>query len=299
MSIILPDNLPATQTLSDEGCSVIRKSRMDKGAFGFLKIGLLNLMPDKITTETQFARLLGSNLYPIEMRLFRLKSHTAKCCSSAHLDVFYKPFDKNYARDLDALIITGAPVEHPDFSEVPYWQSLQGAMDIAACHVPETLGVCWGAMALAYHHHGVGTVMRSSKAFGCIDHTVTEPKCPLVFGIEKKSKIPVNRWTMIQQAEIDKRAELKTLMTGAVGEPSIIRDRKTNSTYVLNHFEYDDDTLANEYHRDNAKGIPIQTPIDYFVSADTTKIPPNTWRSNARVFYANWLNQIFCRTKHK
>ncbi|MEL7178611.1 MAG: homoserine O-succinyltransferase [Pseudomonadota bacterium] len=293
MPVILPPDLPATQILKKEGRTVLRSEEMDAQRPKPLRIGLLNLMPDKIATETQFARLLGGNPYPVKLSLFRIRDHTSKTCSATHLQRHYRIFDLSAAQSLDGLIITGAPVEHLDYGRVSYWPSLIEAMDLAAAHVPETLAVCWGAMALAFHHHGLKKHLRTSKAFGCVRHMVDDPASPLVFGIQDGCRVPVSRWTTLSQIEIDRHGALSTLMTGAVGGPSVIRDDAHRATYVLNHFEYDHDTLAKEYARDLANDVPIKLPQGYFPNDDPTARPLNVWESTGRILYANWLNMIF------
>lgn len=293
MPVILPPDLPATQILKQEGRTVLRSDEMDARRPEPLRIGLLNLMPDKVATETQFARLLGGNPYPVELSLFRIRDHDPKTCCAMHLERHYSTFDLSAAQSLDGLIITGAPIEHLDYGSVSYWPSLIEAMDLAAEYVPETLAVCWGAMALAFHHHGLKKHLRTSKAFGCVRHMVDDPASPLVFGIQDGCRVPVSRWTFLSQTEIDRHRALSTLVTGSVGGPSVVRDDVHRATYVLNHFEYDHDTLAREYARDLANGVPIKLPEGYFPNDDPTARPSNVWESTGRILYANWLNMIF------
>lgn len=299
MPVILPPDLPATQILKQEGRTVFRSDGMDNRRAKSLRIGLLNLMPDKIATETQFARLLGGNPYPVDLRLFRIRNHNSKTCCAMHLERHYTTFDPPAAKQLDGLIITGAPVEYLEYDSVSYWPALIEVMDLATEYVPETLAVCWGAMALAFHHHGLKKHLRTTKAFGCVQHIVNDPESPLVFGIEDGCRVPVSRWTSLSQTEIDRHRDLSTLMTGAVGGPCIVRDAPRRATYVLNHFEYDHDTLAKEYARDLADGVPIQMPQGYFPDNDPTACPSNVWASSGRILYANWLNMIFLQTERK
>jgi len=298
MPVILPNGLPAAQILRTEGRSVFSANKGSYLNFDHLKVGLLNLMPDKKTTETQFARLLGSTPYPVEMRLFRLVDQPSKNCCPLHMSKHYRSFERRFAKDLDALIITGAPVEHLDFNDVTYWDTLKEAMDLASQHIPETLGICWGAMALAYHHHGLEKVARTSKAFGCVEHRIHPRSSPLLFGMEDGCKIPVSRWTSLLQSDIDARPGLRTLMTGSIGGPCVIRDDVQHVTYFLNHLEYDSDTLAKEYERDRDKGIQIALPVSYFPLDDVSSEAPNVWFGSAKIFYANWLNLVHSKKQN-
>ena len=297
MTILLPKGLPAIEVLKGERRSVIETDQAMPYPQDPFRVGLLNLMPDKVTTETQFARLLAAPPFPVELKLLRLRTHMPKNCCEMHLGRYYEVFDREVIEDLDALIITGAPVEHLEFHEVSYWAELTQAMDLAASHSLEIMGVCWGAMALAFHFHGIKKQLHASKVFGCIEHSVEDPSSPIVFGIEQSCKVPISRWTSLSQDDIDRSHALTTLLTGAKGGPGVIRDHSAGATYVLNHFEYDHDTLAREYFRDLKSGVEINIPTGYFPEDNPNRIPKNVWQRSACILYANWLKHAYCRKR--
>lgn len=262
-----------------------------------LRIGLLNLMPKKIQTETQFARLIGATPLQIDFQLIRMSDHESRNTSAAHMEAFYRTFDEVEAtgEKFDGLLITGAPIEHLAFEDVTYWDELRRVMDWTQTHVNSTFGVCWGGMAMAYHFHGVPKHMLEAKAFGCFRHSNRAPSSPYLRGFSDELVMPVSRWTEMRAEEIEV-AGLKTLISSADVGPALVEDASHRALYVFNHFEYDSDTLKQEYDRDAEVGAPINVPINYYPGDDPTAAPLNRWRSHAHLLYGNWVNQIYQTT---
>jgi homoserine O-succinyltransferase/O-acetyltransferase len=299
MPITLPETLPAFDVLRDEGVMVMSPERAARQDIRPLRIGLLNLMPKKIQTETQFARLIGATPLQIDLQLIRMTEHQTKTTSATHMETFYRPFADVAAsgEKFDGLILTGAPIEHLDFEDVTYWDELRRVMDWTQTHVQSTFGVCWGGMALAYHFHGLPKYMLPAKAFGCFRHRNLAPASPLLRGFSDDFVLPVSRWTEMRQADID-RAGLTTLLTSDQTGPCMVDDPDHRSIYLINHLEYDSDTLKQEYDRDIAAGTPINVPANYFPDDNPAMPPMNRWRSHAHLLYGNWINEIYQSTPY-
>jgi len=212
MPITLPETLPAFTVLRNEGVMVMSPERAARQDIRPLRIGLLNLMPKKIATETQFARLIGATPLQIDFRLIRMTEHQTRNTAAEHMEAFYRPFRQVKAEKFDGLIITGAPVEHLPFDEVTYWDELCEVFDWTQSHVQSTFGVCWGGMAMIHHFHGVAKHLLPAKAFGCFRHRNLCPTSPYLRGFSDDFVIPVSRWTEMRQAEIDAAAGLVTLL---------------------------------------------------------------------------------------
>ena len=297
MPIKLPANLPAFDVLSREGVMVMSETRAARQDIRPLHIGLLNLMPKKIQTETQFARLIGSTPLQIELTLIRMTEHQTRNTASEHMEQFYRPFAEVAAsgEKLDGLIVTGAPIEHLPFEEVTYWSELRDVFDWTQGHVHSTFGVCWGGMAMAHHFHGVQKHMLSKKAFGLYKHRAVEPASPFLRGFSDELVVPVSRWTEMRRGETEE-AGLRTLLASDEVGPCLVEDPDRRALYIFNHLEYDSDTLKQEYDRDVAAGVPIEVPLDYYPEDDPSKMPPNRWRSHAHLLYGNWINEIYQST---
>ena len=295
MPITLPETLPAYEVLTREGVMVMSPDRAAHQDIRPLKIGLLNLMPKKIATENQFARLIGAGPLQIDFRLIRMTEHRAKTTASEHMAAFYKPFQKVKHEKFDGLIITGAPIEHLDFEDVTYWDEMKEVMDWTQTNVHSTFGVCWGGMAMLWYFHRVPKLALSAKAFGCFPQHNMAPASPYLRGFSDEFVIPVSRWTENSQADIQ-RAGLRTLLGSDVTGPCLIEDEKHRALYIFNHFEYDSGTLKEEYDRDVAKGTPINVPMNYYPGDDPSKPPMNRWRSHAHLLYGNWINEIYQTT---
>jgi homoserine O-succinyltransferase len=263
-----------------------------------LKIGLLNLMPKKIQTETQFARLIGATPLQIDLHLIRMSEHQTKTTAAEHMETFYRPFQEVKAEKFDGLIITGAPIEHLPFEAVTYWDEMREVMDWTQTHVHSTFGVCWGGMAMINHFHGVAKHQLPAKAFGCFRHGILAPASPYLRGFADEFVIPVSRWTEMRQAEIDAAPGLVTLLGSDRVGPCLVEDAGRRALYIFNHFEYDRDTLKQEYDRDIANGTPIGIPRDYYPDDDPAQAPLNRWRSHAHLLYGNWINEIYQSTPY-
>ncbi len=297
MPIKLPRALPAFDVLSREGVMVMGEDAASTQDIRPLRIALLNLMPKKIDTENQFARLIGATPLQIELTLLRMSEHQTKNTAAEHMAEFYKPFQDVKNEKFDGLIITGAPIEHLEFQDVTYWDELREVMDWTQTNVHSTFGVCWGGMAMINHFHDVKKHILDSKAFGCFRHINSEPNSPYLRGFSDDCVIPVSRWTEMKQDEID-AAGLTTLITSDEVGPALVEDVKHRALYIFNHFEYDSGTLKAEYDRDIASGTPINVPINYYPENDPTEQPLNRWRSHAHLLYGNWINQIYQSTKY-
>jgi homoserine O-succinyltransferase len=297
MPITLPQTLPAFDVLRAEGVMVMSPDRAAAQDIRPLRIGLLNLMPKKIQTETQFARLIGATPLQIDFHLIRMSEHQTKNTAAEHMETFYRPFAEVEAsgEKFDGLIITGAPIEHLAFEDVTYWAELTRVMNWTQSHVHSTFGVCWGAMAMLYHFHGIQKHMLPAKAFGCFVQQNLAPTSPYLRGFSDDLVIPVSRWTEERQDEID-AAGLRTLLGSADTGPCLVEDAAHRALYIFNHFEYDNETLKQEYDRDVANGTPINVPANYYPDDDPTKRPRNRWRSHAHLLYGNWVNELYQTT---
>ena len=296
MPIKIPANLPAHAVLSAEGVMVMDPSHADRQDIRPLRIALLNLMPLKIQTENQFARLIGATPLQIELTLLRMTSHQTKNTSSDHMEQFYQPFSAVRDEKFDGLIITGAPIEHLDFQDVTYWPEMVEVMNWTQSHVHATLGVCWGGMAMINYLHGVKKYELPQKAFGCFRHQNLEPSSPFLRGFSDDFVVPVSRWTEIKQDEISAVPGLKTLLGSSETGPCLVEDPAHRTLYLFNHFEYDSNTLKQEYDRDIANGTPINIPGHYYPRDDPSQTPLNRWRSHAHLLYGNWINEIYQTT---
>jgi homoserine O-succinyltransferase len=295
MPIKLPSALPAYDVLLREGVSVMEEEQASRQDIRPLRIALLNLMPKKIDTENQFARLIGATPLQIELSLIRMTEHQTRNTAASHMEEFYRPFSEVMDERFDGLIITGAPIEHLPFHEVTYWDELEQVFDWTQTHVHSTFGVCWGGMAMINHFHGVQKHLLDTKLFGCLRHHITDETSPYLRGFSDDCVVPVSRWTEMRQDEID-AAGLKTLITSRDAGPALVEDRGHRALYIFNHFEYDKGTLKAEYDRDVANGTPINIPANYFPDDDPSQPPQNRWRSHAHLLYGNWINEIYQTT---
>ncbi len=293
MPIKIPSTLPAYDVLTREGVMVLDEELAARQDIRPLRIALLNLMPQKIQTENQFARLIGATPLQIELTLLRMSDHQTRNTTAEHMESFYQPFEDITDQKYDGLIITGAPIEHMPFEEVTYWDELVRVMDWTQTNVHSTFGVCWGAMAMIHHFHGVKKHLLDAKAFGCFRHRNLAPASPFLRGFSDECVMPVSRWTEMRQAEVDAHAGLTTLLGSDEVGPCLIEDAAHRALYVFNHFEYDRDTLKQEYDRDVAAGTPINVPCNYYPNNDPAIMPVNRWRSHAHLLYGNWINEIY------
>ncbi len=298
MPIKIPADLPAFKVLTDEGVMVMSEALAERQDIRPLRIGLLNLMPKKIQTETQFARLIGATPLQIDLNLIRMTSHETRNTAAEHMEAFYRPFQEVRHERFDGLIITGAPIEHLPFEAVTYWDELVEVMEWTQTNVHSTLGVCWGGMAMIHHFHGVSKHMLPQKAFGCFRHANLHPSSPYLRGFSDDCVIPVSRWTEIRQPDVDGVPSLVTLLGSEEVGPCLIEDVTHRALYIFNHFEYDSQTLAEEYRRDVESGQATDVPRDYYPGDDLSRAPLNRWRSHAHLLYGNWINQIYQTTPY-
>ena len=295
MPITLPKNLPAYGVLRNEGVMVMPQDAASRQDIRPIRIGLLNLMPKKIQTETQFARLIGATPLQIDFQLIRMTEHQTKNTAAEHMAAFYRPFQEVRGEKFDGLVITGAPIEHLPFEEVTYWDELTEVMDWTQTNVHSTFGVCWGGMAMAYHFHGVPKHMLDHKAFGCFRHRNLTPSSPYLRGFSDDFIIPVSRWTEMRKDEME-AAGLKVLLGSEEVGPCLVEDAGHRALYIFNHFEYDSGTLKEEYDRDVANGTPINVPRNYYPDDDPAQAPLNRWRSHAHLLYGNWVSEMYLTT---
>ena len=296
MPIKIPSNLPAHSVLSSEGIMVMDPSQADRQDIRPLRIALLNLMPQKIQTENQFARLIGATPLQIEFTLIRMSAHQTKNTAASHMEEFYRTFNMVRDEKFDGLIITGAPIEHLDFEEVTYWDEMVEVINWTQTNVHSTFGVCWGGMAMINHFHGIQKHMLNKKAFGCFRHQNIAPSSPYLRGFSDDFVIPVSRWTEMREDEIKGAFGLKVLLRSEETGPCLVEDSAHNALYIFNHFEYDSTTLKQEYDRDVANGTETNIPGNYYPQDDPSLVPQNRWRSHAHLLYGNWINEIYQTT---
>ena len=297
MPIKLPADLPAFDVLTREGVMVVSEDAAARQDIRPLRIGLLNLMPKKIQTENQFARLIGATPLQIEFSLIRMSEHQARNTAAEHMETFYRPFSEVEAtgEKFDGLIITGAPIEHLDYEDVTYWQELTRVFDWTQTNVHSTFGVCWGGMAMIHHFHGVPKHLLAAKAFGAVRHRNLAPASPYLRGFSDDMVIPVSRWTELKREEITATG-LSILIDSDTTGPCLVEDPAHRALYIFNHLEYDSGTLKEEYDRDIEAGKTINVPANYYPDDNPALPPQNRWRSHAHLLYGNWLNEIYQTT---
>ena len=296
MPIKVPNGLPAVKTLKDENIFVMTHKRAAKQDIRPLKILLLNLMPKKIETETQFARLLGNTPLQVEMEMMYTTSHKSKNTSEEHLLAFYKTFDEIKDNKYDGMIITGAPVENMEFEEVEYWDELCKIMEWSKSHVTSTFHICWGAQAGLYYHYGIQKHPLPKKCFGVYPHKVDYKRSILFRGFDDTFMAPQSRHTTVYAEEIKKVKGLKILASSKETGVYAVSTNKGKQIFVTGHSEYDKDTLKNEYLRDMEKGLEIDIPKNYFPNDDPSKEPIVSWRAHANLLFSNWLNYFVYQT---
>lgn len=290
MPVILPQALPASRYLSEENVFVMTPERASSQDIRPLEILVLNLMPTKIVTETQIARLLANSPLQIHLTFLQTASYKSKNTAEDHLQAFYATAETVRDRYFDGMIITGAPVETLEFDEVDYWEELQWIFDWSREHVFSTLHVCWGAMAGLWHHFGIRKTPLSAKLFGVFEHKVVRPNNPLVRGFDDVFLAPHSRHTGIDLGDVARATDLRILAQSEVTGPYLMSTDNGRQIFVTGHPEYDRLTLDAEYKRDVAKGLEIAVPQNYYPDDDPTQMPLFKWRSHAHLLYHNWLN---------
>lgn len=290
MPLNIPDNLPASEVLIKENIFIMHESRAISQDIRPLKIGILNLMPTKMTTEVQLLRLLGNTPLQIDITLLHSQTYESKNVSSEYLNTFYKTFDDIKDQKFDGFIITGAPVELMDFEEVAYWDELKEIMDWTKENVTSTLHICWGAQAGLYHHYGVPKYPLDKKMFGVFKHTLNRNDLQLIRGFDDVFLIPHSRHTEILREDIEKVDSLEIISESEVSGVYMVISKDGKEIYLTGHSEYDAETLKAEYDRDVREGRPIEIPVNYYPEDDPSKKPLLTWRGHANLLFSNWLN---------
>ena len=296
MPIKIPNRLPATATLTEENIFVMTETRAVKQDIRPLQILLLNLMPTKIETETQLARVLGNTPLQIELELIAPAGHNSKNTSQSHIQTFYKTFAEVRHRFFDGFVITGAPVEMLRFEEVDYWEELCEMMEWSKTHVHSTLHICWGAQAGLYYHFGIPKRVLPEKLFGVFRHTVEDPNYILFRGFDDEFWVPHSRYTTVDRADVEAVVDLKVLAASPEAGIYAVKTDRGRQVFLMGHAEYDRDTLKREYLRDQAAGLGTALPRNYFPDDDPARTPPVVWRSCAHLLYSNWLNYCVYQT---
>ena len=296
MPIKIPNLLPATGTLLEENIFVMTETRAITQDIRPLHILMLNLMPTKIVTETQIARLIGNSPLQVELELLQTATHKATHTSEEHMLAFYKTFEEVKDKRYDGLIITGAPVEQMEFEEVAYWEELCEIMEWSKTHVTSTLHICWGAQAGLYYHYGIKKYPLEKKLFGVFPHTADHKKSMLFRGFDDVFMVPHSRHTTCKREDIERIEGLKIVASSEEAGVYACMTKRGRQIFVTGHSEYDADTLKKEYLRDKNLGLPIEVPKNYFPGDDDTLEPRVTWRSSANLMYYNWLNYFVYQT---
>lgn len=294
MPIRIPDHLPARKTLEHEGVVVMDSSRAARQDIRPLRIGLLNLMPNKERTETQFSRLIGSTPLQIDLTLVRVTDHKSKNTAEDYLTTFYKTWEEVKQETFDGFIITGAPIAHIPFEEVQYWKEMIEIMEWTKTNVHHTMFICWGAQAALHHFHGVKRYRMPKKAFGVFRHRIVNPRSPFLRGLSDSPMVPVSRYNDIDRTTVGKNLEI--LIDNAEIGICMLGDKKHRALYMLNHWEYDNRSLADEYERDVKAGLNPDLPVNLYPNGDTTAEPENRWRSHGHLLFQNWINEIYQTT---
>lgn len=290
MPIKIPNRLPAVKRLESENIFVMTETRAVKQDIRPLRLMFVNLMPTKITTETQILRYLSNTPLQIEIDFVHMKTHESKNTTKEHLLTFYKTFDQVKEKKFDGMIITGAPVENMEFEEVDYWDELCEIMEWSKSHVTSTFHICWGAQAGLYYHYGIKKHPLKEKMFGVFEHNVNRTTSKLMRGFDNSFYVPHSRHTTILREDIEKVPKLEILSESNEAGVYIVFTKAGKQIFVTGHSEYDANTLHDEYMRDIEKGLDINMPKNYYPNDDVTKPPMMRWRSHASLLYSNWLN---------
>ena len=290
MPLRLPNKLPAIDFLKKENIFVLDELRASTQDIRPLRICILNLMPLKITTETDLIRLLSNSPLQLELHLMKVKAHTSKNTPVEHMKAFYRDFETMREEKFDGMIITGAPVEHLAFEEVNYWNEMMEIMDWCRTHVTSTLYICWAAQAGLYHHYGIPKYSLDEKMFGIFPQTPTDASLPLFRGFDDKFNMPHSRHSEIRREDLEKRPELRIIAESELSGVSMVMAREGREIFITGHSEYSPLTLDTEYRRDLGKGLPIHVPYNYYYDDDPAHGVKVSWRAHANLLFTNWLN---------
>ena len=290
MPLRLPDKLPAINLLKKENIFVMDDTRATSQDIRPLRIVILNLMPLKITTETDLVRLLSNTPLQMEIFFMKLKSHTSKNTPIEHMMMFYKDFDVLAKEKFDGMIITGAPIEHLEFEEVEYWEEISKIFAWADTHVTSTMYICWAAQAGLFYHYGIPKYHLSKKMFGIFKQYTLQPQIPLFRGFDDNFSMPHSRHTEVRREDIDKHKELEIVAESPESGVSIVMARGGRQIFVTGHMEYSPYTLDSEYRRDLGKRDDVEMPKNYYKDNDPHQAPLVTWRAHANLMFSNWIN---------
>ena len=290
MPLRLPDKLPAIDFLKDENIFVLGNERANSQDIRPLRIAILNLMPLKITTETDLVRLLSNTPLQLDVHLMKVKAHTSKNTPVEHMQAFYRDFEEMRHEKFDGMIITGAPVEHLDYSEVNYWQEITEIFDWARTHVTSVMYICWAAQAGLFYHYAVPKYPLPKKMFGIFPQIPSNTRLPIFRGFDDVFYMPHSRHTEIRREDILRVPELSIIAESEQSGVSIVMARNGREIFVTGHSEYSPNTLDTEYRRDLAKGLPIEMPVNYYRNDDPDQGPLVTWRGHGNLLFTNWLN---------
>ncbi len=296
MPIRIPDHLPARKILEREGIAVMDSRRATRQDIRPLQIGLLNLMPNKERTETQFARLIGATPLQIDLTLVRISDHRAKNTSEEYLNTFYQRWEDVRPQKFDGFVVTGAPIAHLPFEQVKYWPEMVEIMDWTQTNVHSTMFICWGAQAALHHFHGVRRIRRAQKAFGVYRHQTRDTASPYLRGFSDDLAIPVSRTNDIDMASIPPDSGLRVIIDSDEVGVCMFDDPEHRALHMLNHLEYDNQSLGDEYRRDMEAGLNPNLPVGYYPDDDPERTPQNRWRSHGFLLFQNWINEIYQTT---
>ncbi|MEE1241707.1 MAG: homoserine O-succinyltransferase [Bacteroidaceae bacterium] len=290
MPLRLPDKLPAIEFLKHENIFVLGDERANSQDIRPLRIVVLNLMPLKITTETDLIRLLSNSPLQLDIQFMKVKAHTSKNTPVEHMQAFYRDFEKMADEKFDGMIITGAPVEHLEYEQVNYWEEVSGIFDWARTHVTSTLYICWAAQAGLYHHYGVPKYALPEKMFGIFPQTPLCPSLPIFRGFDDVFYMPHSRHTELHREDILAVPELSLIAESPQSGVGMVMARGGREIFITGHSEYSPYTLDTEYKRDLGKGLPIKMPLNYYRNDDPSQPPLVTWRAHGNLLFQNWLN---------
>lgn len=290
MPLRLPDRLPAIDILKGENIFVMDETRAHNQEIRPLRIVILNLMPLKITTETDLIRLLSNTPLQMDICFMKLQSHTPKNTPVEHMMMFYKSFEELSSQKFDGMIITGAPIENMDYKAVEYWEEIQAIFNWSRTHVTSTMFLCWGAMAGLYHFYGIPKYPLPKKMFGIFQQQTLNPALPIFRGFDDTFFMPQSRHTEVRKEDILAHKELEIIAESPESGVSIVMARGGREFFITGHLEYAPDTLDREYKRDKGKRDDVDVPVNYYMNNNPTKPPIVTWRAHANLFYSNWIN---------
>ena len=290
MPLNIPDKLPAIDILQSENIFVMNETRAVHQDIRPLRIVILNLMPIKITTETDLLRLLSNTPLQVEIDFLKIKNHQHRHTPAEHMKAFYKTFDQIRHKKYDGMIITGAPVEHLPFEEVTYWEEMKKIMDWSVTHATSTLFICWASQAGLYHFYGIPKYPLEKKISGIFKHTISDNKLPIFRGFDDEYDVPHSRYTEIKAEDIVKVPELEIISFSEESGVNMVLAKNGRQFFITGHHEYSRETLDTEYRRDMAKKLPIEVPRNYYPGNNPANPPVMKWRSAANLLFSNWLN---------